>query len=76
MSMFSLFDEITGKLLLSLHHGKHLKEKYPHACVAENEHFLEPCPKYFLSPDTVITAIGHGVGLRSNFPRLRVAQLN
>jgi len=30
--MFSLFDEITGKLLLSLHHGKRLKAKYPHAC--------------------------------------------
>ena len=51
--MFSLFDEITGKLLLSLHHGKRLKRNIP-TRVAENEHFLEPCPKYFLAPDTVI----------------------
>ena len=64
-----------GKLLSSLQRIKRLETKYP-THVARNEHFLEPCPKYLLSPDTD-TATGHGaLAPRSNFPRPRVAQSN
>ena len=53
-----------GKLLSSLHGSERLKANVP-THVAGNEHFLEPCPKYLLSLDTVIRQLdtGHQISL-------------
>ena len=55
--------------------GNFLKRNIP-MHVAGNEHFLEPCPKYLLSPDSVIQQLDGMLASRSNVPRLRVAQSN